>query len=314
MAGTLNRIQPAIEYAATHLDEDVSLATLARQARLSPYEFHRLFAATTGETPKQLTLRLRLGRAAVTLLLSDASVLDIALSCGFQSHEVFCRAFRRRFGTAPSDYRRRGFLETVTQDQAEEHARLVGILDPCIGLYHINEDRRRIVNHMSYTVMKTQLAPQPVIVGRRRVKRSDIAATIGQILPHIFQFAQQRGIALSGHPFTRYVEVGPGLITMEPGMRITNSDQDPLKIDPSWIVPTGEAEVRSDTLPGGPAAVTLHIGPYDKLADAYAAIEQWMEDNAIAAAGPPWESYVTDPAEYPNPADWKTEVFWPIRE
>jgi AraC family transcriptional regulator len=260
-----------------------------------------------------LTLRLRLSRAAIMLLLSDASVLDIALSCGFQSHEVFSRAFRKRFGDSPSDYRRRGFLKGVTQDQAEEHARLVGIVSPCIGLYHVSENRRLTYDPMPYTVKKTQLAPQPVIVGRRRVKRSDISAAIGQTLPHIFQFAQQRGIALSGHPFTRYVEVGPGLITMEPGMRIAGSGQDALQIDPSWTVATGEGEVRSDTLPGGTAAVTVHMGPYDQLVDAYAAIEQWMQANGVEAAGPPWESYVTDPAEYPNPADWKTEVFWPIR-
>jgi len=31
------------------------------------------------------------------------------------------------------------------------------------------------------------------------------------------------------------------------------------------------------------------------------------------AAGAPWESYVTDPADYPDPADWKTEIFWPVK-
>jgi AraC family transcriptional regulator len=121
MAVSLKKIQPAIAYAAQHLDEDVSLAALARQTRLSTYEFHRLFVATTGETPKQWTLRLRLGRSAVMLLLSRWSVLDIALSCGFQSPEVFCRAFLRRFGATPTAYRQMGFLNGVTQDQAQEH-------------------------------------------------------------------------------------------------------------------------------------------------------------------------------------------------
>jgi AraC family transcriptional regulator len=214
---------------------------------------------------------------------------------------------------APSEYRQRGFLNHATRDQAQEHARVVRDVGPCIGLYHINHHGRLTVDHMPYTVTKTQLTPQLVIVGRKRVKRSDIAATIGEVLPHFFQFAQQRGIALTGHPLTRYVDVGPGLITMEPGMRIASPGQDPLQIDPSWLVPAGEAEVRSDTLPGGPAAMTVHMGPYDKLTDAYAAIQEWMESNGVAPAGAPWECYITDPAEHPNPADWKTEVFWPIR-
>ena len=54
-------------------------------------------------------------------------------------------------------------------------------------------------------------------------------------------------------------------------------------------------------------------GPYDKLQDAYAALEEWMGSEGFSPAGAPWESYVTDPAQYPNPADWKTEVFWPVR-
>lgn len=52
---------------------------------------------------------------------------------------------------------------------------------------------------------------------------------------------------------------------------------------------SGPAGVVEDLLPGGPAATTVHEGPYD-------------------TAGAPWESYITDPAEYPDPKDWKTEV------
>jgi AraC family transcriptional regulator len=166
---------------------------------------------------------------------------------------------------------------------------------------------------MLYTVTKIELVRQPVIIGRKRVKRSDIAATIAQVLAHVFQFAQQRGIALTGLPFTRYVEVDPGLVTMEPGMRVANPNHDPVRIDPSWTNSTGEADVRMDTLPGGPAAFTTHLGPYDKLSDAYAAAQEWIEAEGLTPAGPPWESYVTDPSEYPNPADWKTEVYWPVR-
>jgi len=65
-------------------------------------------------------------------------------------------------------------------------------------------------------------------------------------------------------------------------------------------------------LPGGPAAVAVHMGAYDKLQDTYAAIERWMQQQGVRAAGAPWESYITDPAEHPDPAKWRTDVFWPI--
>ena len=56
------------------------------------------------------------------------------------------------------------------------------------------------------------------------------------------------------------------------------------------------------------------MGPYDKLQDTYAAIERWMQQQGVRAAGAPWESYITDPAEHPDPANWRTDVFWPISD
>jgi AraC family transcriptional regulator len=54
------------------------------------------------------------------------------------------------------------------------------------------------------------------------------------------------------------------------------------------------------------------MGPYDKLPEAYEAMELWIQSQGLIAAGPPWESYVTDPSEHPDPKDWKTEIFWPL--
>jgi AraC family transcriptional regulator len=300
MAMPFKQVQPVMAFAAAHFDEDVSLAALAEQAGLSPFHLHRVFSAAAGETPKQYTLRLRLGRAAVMLLTGDDSVLDIALSCGFQSHEAFCRTFRKRFGMTPTGYRERGFTTCVDRAQARKHAELVGTIGPCIGLFHTSENRRSPEHDMAYSITRKELSPQPVLIVRRRVKRSEIAATIGEALPHIFLYAQQNGIALDGLPFTRYVEMGPGLVTMEPGMRVTGP------------LPSGDGEIIAAMLPGGPAATTIHAGPYDKLSDAYAAMEQWMETEGLVAAGAPWESYLNDPSDYPDPKDWKTEIFWPL--
>jgi AraC family transcriptional regulator len=299
-ARPFKQVQPVLAFAAAHLDEDVSLAALADQAGLSPFHLHRIFTNAAGETPKQFTLRLRLGRAAVMLLTSDDCVLDVALACGFQSHEAFCRAFQRRFRMTPTAYRQRGFADDANAAQGRTHAELVRTIGPCVGLFHRSEDGRSQTNDMAYSITRKELLPQPVLIIRRRVKRSEIAATIGEALPHIFVYAQQQGIALAGLPFTRYIEMGPGLVTMEPGMRVTGP------------AAPGQGEIVTDTLPGGPAATTTHTGPYDTLPDAYAAIEEWMEAEGLAAAGAPWESYVTDPADYPDPKDWKTEVFWPL--
>jgi len=72
------------------------------------------------------------------------------------------------------------------------------------------------------------------------------------------------------------------------------------------------ADVRADILPGGWVATTTHADVYEKLTEAHAAVQQWIETEGLTLAGAPWEVYITDPADYPNPKDWKTEIFWPI--
>ena len=294
----LKRIQPVLAFAAAPLDEDLSLAALAHRAGLSAFHMHRVFSCAAGETPKQFTLRLRLDRAALLLLTGRESVLNVALSCGFQSHEAFCRAFRRRFGMRPSVYRGRGFRGGVSPAQEAEHAALVTRVGPCIRLFH--SQRSDIDNAMDYSITTKELSPQPVLVVRRRVKPSAIGATLAEVLGLVFQYAQRTGSSLAGQPLTRYLEWGPGLITIEAGMPI------------SALVP-GDGDVVADTLPGGHVAMTTHLGPYDKLTEAHAAMQVWIEEQGLVAAGAPWESYVTDPADYPDPADWKTEIFWPVK-
>ena len=74
----------------------------------------------------------------------------------------------------------------------------------------------------------------------------------------------------------------------------------------------GESDVEAATLPGGSAAVAMHGGSYDTLSDTYAEMERWMEKNGLKPGVAPWESYITDPADHPDPADWRTEIYWPL--
>jgi len=295
------RLQPALKYAAQHLGRNVTLKELAARIGQSPFHAHRVFRRVLGETPKKLTLRLRVDCAAAALVGSRRSILDIALACGFESHEAFCRAFRRRFRMSPGAYRRRG----LNAPDIRAHARLVNEIGPCIGLYRATGKERPSPSIMEYQIARKDLAAQPILVVRRRVTRADIAATIGAELPKVFLYAQQRGIALAGYPITRYPETSMGTVTLETGMRVA-------EVRGEWTA-AGEGDVLALSLPAGPAAVTVHSGPYDQLPAAYAALEEWIAANGFRSAGGPWEAYLNDPADYPDPRDWKTEVCWPLQ-
>ena len=90
-----------------HPDNELSLADLARAAKLSPFHFLRTFQDLTGVTPHQYVMRTRLRHAATRLVLEPDAVLDIAFRSGFGDVSNFNRAFRAEFGVNPRAYRGR---------------------------------------------------------------------------------------------------------------------------------------------------------------------------------------------------------------
>ncbi|MEO1129122.1 MAG: AraC family transcriptional regulator [Planctomycetota bacterium] len=105
MTSTTERIEAARRLLEQRLDEQVPLEELAAAAHYSMFHFHRLFRSVVGETVREHQRRLRLERAAHRLVHGDADILSIAIDAGYDSHEAFTRAFRRRFDVAPSAFR-----------------------------------------------------------------------------------------------------------------------------------------------------------------------------------------------------------------
>ena len=295
----LRRVRSVIAYVAAHVDRDLSLSALGARAALSRFRLHRLFAAVTHETTKEFTSRVRLERAAAMLLSDSRSVQGVALACGFRNHETFTRLFHRRFGVTPTAYRRRGLVGERSARRVARHAEIIASVGPCLKLYHAGAAPVGEKHTMQYDVLERTLDPQPALVVRRRVKRSGIASALGEMLGTVFLHAQRAGAAITGQPFTRYLEWGPGMLSIEAGLPIAARVE-------------GEGAVLAALLPGGRTAVTTHRGPYEQLFDAHAAVQQWIEGHGHQAAGSPWEVYVTDPADEPDPKHWRTDIFWPI--
>ena len=100
------RVTRTVRMIEHHPEARLTLESLAREARLSPYHFLRTFQAVTGLTPHKYILRARLREAARRLAVDTAKVLDIALDCGFRDVSNFNHAFRAEFGVSPRAFRR----------------------------------------------------------------------------------------------------------------------------------------------------------------------------------------------------------------
>jgi AraC family transcriptional regulator len=101
-----SRMHRVLEHIDRHLDEQLELEALASVANFSSFHFHRLFTAWMGETLGDYVRRRRLEVAAQRLIAQPRlPVLQVALSVGFGSNEAFGRAFKARFGSAPTAWR-----------------------------------------------------------------------------------------------------------------------------------------------------------------------------------------------------------------
>ncbi len=107
----LQRINQVIDYVNDHLEQSFSLEELAAVACFSPYHFHRIFVALTGESINFFTNRVRLEKAARLLKLSSKSLTTIAMDCGFSSSSTFSRSFKQYFGISPSTYKKSGEIQ-----------------------------------------------------------------------------------------------------------------------------------------------------------------------------------------------------------
>lgn len=101
------RMQRVLEHIDRNPDADLGLDALSGVAAFSKHHFHRQFGALFGVSVHRYVQLVRMKRASYRLAFrgSDA-ITDIALDAGYEALEAFARAFRQRFGQAPSAFRK----------------------------------------------------------------------------------------------------------------------------------------------------------------------------------------------------------------
>lgn len=97
-------VQRMQEYIETHLEEEITLADLARASLFSPWHSYRLFRQYINMSPTEYIRRLRLSKSAMRLKHENCRIIDVAYDLGFGSVDGYQRAFFREFGCNPSDY------------------------------------------------------------------------------------------------------------------------------------------------------------------------------------------------------------------
>ncbi len=99
------KLRRTIAHIKDHLEQDLSLVTLAAVGEMSPAHFARLFKQATGLPPHQYVLRCRMERAQQLLAETDLPLSEIALQVGCADQSHFTALFRTHFALTPKAYR-----------------------------------------------------------------------------------------------------------------------------------------------------------------------------------------------------------------
>ena len=148
---------------------------------------------------------------------------------------------------------------------------------------------------MGYDIEVRQLQRQDTAVIRAKCRWDQLGDTLSGIFAEVWSHINTTGAQPTGIAFARYrpetAEVG-----IEAGFTVAAPIARGGRVEP------GE-------LPGGEAAVCLHVGPYEEVAAAYEAVQTWMAEHQREANGAAWEVYLSPPEEQPP----RTEVVFPLR-
>lgn len=116
-------VRRAVDYIHNHYGEKIDIKQLAEDNFLSSYHFIRLFKKYCGIPPYNYLMDYRLNRAQY-LFIQHKSIKEVAQECGFTSTNSFSRAFQKKFGISPSQYR-----ENVSVKQ----------IDPSVDIFEIKK-------------------------------------------------------------------------------------------------------------------------------------------------------------------------------
>ena len=122
------RLKRVLDYIDANLGERITLADLATVTALSPMHFAAQFRIATGIRPHEYLLRRRIERAQELLLQHGSSIVDVALSVGFQTQSHFTTVFKRFVGDTPHQWRRSNHGELYHSQEQDRRGSEASVL------------------------------------------------------------------------------------------------------------------------------------------------------------------------------------------
>ncbi|WP_321494002.1 GyrI-like domain-containing protein [uncultured Desulfobacter sp.] len=291
------RVCNAMNFISHNLDRDLSLEEIAETASFSMFHFHRIFKAVVGETVASFTRRLRLEFAANRLLSNQHDdITTIAMDCGFSSSQNFAKAFRRHFGTKPSEYRKSKIGNK--NSKGENALSLQAVYDSDTAFVNVLNNERR--NAMNVAVKEM---PEYNVAYVRKLGPYG-KETCEQAFGELMQWAGPRGY------------IGSGTIL---GVYWDNPDitpPDKCRVDACITVPQGtssEGQIGVQSISGGSYAVCHFEISSDSFQECWEDAFTWLVNSGYECHDKPcYELYHNNAADHPE-GKWIFDICIPLK-
>lgn len=145
------------------------------------------------------------------------------------------------------------------------------------------------------------LTEQETAVAYATLPIAEIGPWLQNAFDEVAVYLERKGAGPAGMAFARYRHTGEGMVEVEAGF-------------PASTPTSGEGNVEPSDLPGGPAAVTVHVGPYDATAAATEVLRAWVLEQGGEPIGDAWEVFFIDATIDHDLSTWRTEVIQPFRQ
>ena len=273
----VQRINKVVAYINNHLDETLDLKTLANEAALSDFHFHRIFKALKGEAIGGYITRLRLEATARLLRYTSLTIEEIAFNIGYETPASLSKAFKKQYGISPTEYRTNKDTYIMKKE----------IINPDLALK----------------------APKIVTLEPKNLIYVALTGAYGS-LDYGKAYEQLWAVIKAQKLFTKGIE---SICISYDDPKITEGSLQRSDVCLAIHKPaTPQEEVSCKTLAGGKYAVFFYQGSYENLSQVYDTAVRWVIDHEYTLREEPFfEKYLNDARRTPK-EKLKTEIYIPI--
>lgn len=264
-----SRVNTAIDYLRSNLDNKVTLDELAQAVHLSKFHFLRVFQLITGVSPGEYHTRLRLQRAQFRMIShSPPSITEIAYDLGFSSVAALCKSFKKSKQASPLEWRARYISKLSNFGQSQQ------LSDQYFSTI-FNQSIINMEKELQFHCQLKELKDQPVVYFRNFAIHVHDSQGFDTMFKKLFDWAGSR--SLLNFPDTKALTV----------YRSMPDEKGFVQADVCLTVSSdikGEGEIGNTIIPGGTYAVVHKEGTLDECFLTWEYLyKNWLPDSGYKA-------------------------------